>query len=658
MKLLNFRQYIGSQELHFSIDKNKNITIIMGENGSGKTTLSQAFTWCLYGKTDFKDDDLLCKEIAKNMEKDSTEIVKIDIELIHNNISYIISREQKYTKNYNGIIGKPKESKFMISYKDETGQMKFLDNFETEKRMNEILPSELSKYFFFDGERIDKMSKDIKDGRSPEFGQAVRGLLGLSPFLSALEHLLDKKRNSVIKSYDQSYDSKSDINIKLLSEKITDTENKITIKQDRIKDIIFSDQQANLKLNELRNILLENKETHKLESERIELLDKIKKNNSVIESKKNSFIKVSNDLLTDFFSIKMINDVLEELKNSEKIDKGIPDIQARTIDFLIKRGFCVCGNKINPNSQEIIELEKLLDFIPPKSIGTLLNEFLIECKIRLNRAENFFPNIKEKYIDIKSFEKENIDFYNKIEFIDEKVRNVQSLNEIQRRIDFYNEELKKNSQERDEINQDLGVLKNDIQEYISNRKTYILKDDDNKKIEIYKTYAQFIYDKIFELYTKREEETRSELQKNINEIYKEIYSGDFSLSVDKNYNLKITNDDYSDYMDNIETGTAQGISIIFSFIAGVIKMARENNQQEDDLMQSEPYPLVMDAPLSSFDKKRIKNVCNTLPKIAEQIIFFIKDTDGEIAEENMIDKIGKRYLIEKENEFKTYIYKR
>ncbi len=76
------------------------------------------------------------------------------------------------------------------------------------------------------------------------------------------------------------------------------------------------------------------------------------------------------------------------------------------------------------------------------------------------------------------------------------------------------------------------------------------------------------------------------------------------------------------------------------------------------MLTSEPYPLVMDAPLSSFDKRRIQNVCDTLPQIAEQVIFFIKDTDGELAEQYMGAKVGKRYLFDKKNEFETYLIQR
>ena len=85
-------------------------------------------------------------------------------------------------------------------------------------------------------------------------------------------------------------------------------------------------------------------------------------------------------------------------------------------------------------------------------------------------------------------------------------------------------------------------------------------------------------------------------------------------------------------------------------------MARENRNASDDdakLLSSEPYPLVMDAPLSAFDKRRIQSVCESLPNTAEQVIIFIKDTDGELAEQFMGDKIGGRYSFDKKNEFET-----
>lgn len=127
------------------------------------------------------------------------------------------------------------------------------------------------------------------------------------------------------------------------------------------------------------------------------------------------------------------------------------------------------------------------------------------------------------------------------------------------------------------------------------------------------------------------------------------------MKIDKNYNIQTEISDDSSYNGYLEdTSTSQSISIIFAFIAGVIKVARESGENSNSYnLSAEAYPLVMDAPLSAFDKKRIKTVCDTLPGIAEQVIIFIKDTDGEIAESYLSEKIGASYEFEKISETET-----
>lgn len=81
----------------------------------------------------------------------------------------------------------------------------------------------------------------------------------------------------------------------------------------------------------------------------------------------------------------------------------------------------------------------------------------------------------------------------------------------------------------------------------------------------------------------------------------------FQYSVNIGYDLNNDAKLKNDYEGDVETSTAQSISVIFAFITGIIKMARENRNATEEnakLLSSEPYPLVMDAPLSAFDKRR------------------------------------------------------
>lgn len=230
-----------------------------------------------------------------------------------------------------------------------------------------------------------------------------------------------------------------------------------------------------------------------------------------------------------------------------------------------------------------------------------------------------------------------------------------NVGELQKRYTYYNTELKKMDIEHDRLIEERGKLQTKRERCETNINELSLKDENNRRVARFKAYAVYIYQQLNAIYKEKEQETREKLEKTVNEIFKEIYNGGFSLSLDEKYNIQVTVDNFDGYIGDIETSTAQSISIIFAFIAGVIRLARENDTDENAMLLTEAYPLVMDAPLSAFDKARIKTVCDTLPKVAEQVIIFIKDTDGEIAEENMGNRVGARYLFDKINEFETQL---
>ena len=62
IKLINFRQF-KNVEVEFSCDKEKNVTVIVGNNTSGKTTMVKAFIWGLYRINTFDDKILYEKRM-------------------------------------------------------------------------------------------------------------------------------------------------------------------------------------------------------------------------------------------------------------------------------------------------------------------------------------------------------------------------------------------------------------------------------------------------------------------------------------------------------------------------------------------------------------------------------------------------------------------
>lgn len=96
LEMYNFRQYIGLQEVVFSTDAERNVTVLIGVNTSGKTTIVRAFEWCLYGKNGFEDTVLLNSEVRENMKETDVQETWVAVTFTHDEKVYTIKRIHKY----------------------------------------------------------------------------------------------------------------------------------------------------------------------------------------------------------------------------------------------------------------------------------------------------------------------------------------------------------------------------------------------------------------------------------------------------------------------------------------------------------------------------------------------------------------------------------
>lgn len=651
--LSDFRQFKGTQTVEFATDPNKNVTVIMGENGSGKTTFAQAFTWCLYGTTDFADPYVLCKSTLQDMTPGDLRTVKVVLKLQHRGIDYSISREQDYQLDSVGKLKKPSPTKLTIRYKDRSGQQEFVKDSIKDSKVKEILPQELSKYFFFDGERIGNMSKEIQRGKSDEFADAVKRLLGLDTYSTAMDHLKGKRagKTTVIGSYNSQYDSSNDSKIAAYSRDIkqyTDKKERLEARNAELEKMMPDIKE---KMDELWEIIEKNKDSERL-ADRLKVIDeKIRRNDSMIGNSTGIMVDALQKNFKTYFYKPLISKSLEILSDADKIDKGIPDIHQRTIEYLFERGVCICGTEFTEGDEHYQHLKDLIDYIPPQSLGTMINSYVNTCKHKSESPNNIYEIVEGQLQDVAERQENNSELADEKVQIESQLQKLQSIGQLQQKYQSYRDDYNKKNSEFINNTREIGGLSTNIERLETERRQLSLKNDNNRKIELYKAYAEYIYNILQADYAKEEKRIRSELVKCINDIFTTIYNGGMSLEIDEKYNIKTIVNDFNDYNIGVETSTAQSISIIFAFIAGVIKMARNN--KDDEMLSTEAYPLVMDAPLSAFDKARIQTVCETLPNIAEQVIIFIKDTDGEIAEKYLSDKIGVNYRFDKQNEFET-----
>lgn len=658
IKLVNFRQF-RNESIDFAEGADgKNVTIIIGENGTGKTTFAQAFFWCLYGETEFSDKSMLNKMVAMEMRPGQDVKVQVELKLHHGEVDYTLIREQTYRKDNANRI-KADNTVFDIATKDASGNTSYVKKSMCESEVKSILPKELSRYFFFDGERIEKMSKDISTGKkATDFAEAVKGLLGLNAMYSAIQHFNPRVKSSVISSYEASYNSQSNAKIKEYSDTIERCKNEIAAIDVRIEELDAEIESAQTRKTEKSAEIKQYAEGEELQEKKEKLIRKIV---AAEKSKSNVYKAISKDFngnLSSFFSISLVERALQFLSEKDFAGKDIPYMHAKTIVYLLKQKVCICGTHLDEGTIPYSKVKELIDYLPPQSISTTISDFKKESRRRANDRKDVYGQIRDNLAIISQQDDDLTDLRDELAEVEGKLSGGDvraKVRAINSEIQLCDQTIRKDNAERDRKIAEKARKESEMERADTERRNLTLLDDNNKKIEIYRAYAERIYKELQDVYATSEAEIRDRLQTTINDIFKQIYEGGLYLTIDEKYHISVY---ATDYDGDVETSTAQSISVIFAFITGIIKMARDNRNATDEdaqLLSSEPYPLVMDAPLSAFDKRRIKTVCEALPETAEQVIIFIKDTDGELAEDYMGNRIGSRHHFDKKNEFETVL---
>lgn len=192
-----------NQKIEFSTDKEKNVTVLIGVNTSGKTTIIRAFEWCLYGKNGFEDPVLLNSDVRSNMHVGDTQTTYVAVTFIHDDMQYILKRSFTYvcsdrrTEGNDVIVtlNKKPDEDLTLEYLLQDGQTKTnVERNNIEESIDRVLPTDLSDYFFFGGERISGIANRA------DLSKAVRGLMRLDVLEHSKDHLqaVAKKFNGMI----------------------------------------------------------------------------------------------------------------------------------------------------------------------------------------------------------------------------------------------------------------------------------------------------------------------------------------------------------------------------------------------------------------------------------------------------------------------------
>jgi len=650
----NFRQFKGITAVDFPCDPEQNVTIILGDNTFGKTTLLQAFNWCFYETVMFDNnpDFLLNLEVANGMNNGDTETVSVEICVIHNGVDYVISRSQTYSCANDKVTGM-KKAQVKVSYKQEDGQMESVRATEVQKVIENILPYDLSTYFFFDTERVRSIStrKDVAD--------AVKGLLGLSIMDTAIKHIGTKgNKKTVLGKLYGAMDLDGDEKARGALDMIHSSDAKREAIKTQIDTCASQIGQYEVRKDQLDDILRDNQTTATLQKKKEDLERRLSTERSTLESTISLFFKDFSKGSLQMYAQPLLGQANDFLAAIKIDDKGVRDLTAPTILELLKRGRCICGAELCEGNDAYNHLMEELNYVPPESIGNTVRHFREKLSSFSRNADYTFESLTSRYQEIYRSKARIQEWEDELADISVQIKGKDNMKQYETELIDVKSRLRDLNAKKERLIRDDATLKSEIERYKKVYDSLIAVSGKNKETMLLIKYAEEILDWLSSTYKEKESFIREALETKVNNIFEQMYHGHRRVSIDQKYQVTLltTIED-----KEVAAGESEGSNRVksFAFIAGLVALAKEkliaNAGEEGFNLSSEPYPLVMDAPFSNADETHTANISKVLPEIAEQVIMFVMQKDWRYAEPVMATRVGKQYELKKLSETHTVL---
>ena len=529
MKLNNFRQFKGKNTINFTSDKDKNVTIILGDNGAGKTTLLQAFNWCLYDviKLDHPNE-IINKEALNEAEVGKIVTVEVEIELEHLDKKYRCRKYIDYMRNPEGNIRKYEEDQ-IFTITDASGETKKTN----QNAIREIFPSDLSTYFLFDGERMKELGNNESKGRK-DLSRAVKNLMGLDVLETAKLHLEKAKKEFETEFVSDKSSRLDEINIiiKDLSEKI---------EKEKINKVKYEEEKEELevKLAEVNEYLKNTAALKELQEKRENLNKQLSSIENKIEDKRNDMFSVFSRGSSKFFFGETLVELRSKLKKSNLRDKGIEGINGPAIDQLLKNGRCICGCDLTTNTEAKKQLEDLKKFLPPESYATLLKGLEVTMNHTEANNKEFYNNFNKMYDDYNKLQNERDNIINESRENEKIISDIGDQDLTEKNNEYL--QLRSLISSKDQA---IGSCKNTIDSYEqtirareSERSNIVVTNDLNDIVRMKVDICQNLIDKIDKKLKEKETIVRDELQERTTNLLSRMLNSNKRIEIEEDLKL-------------------------------------------------------------------------------------------------------------------------
>ena len=652
IKLHNFMRYKGDNQLYFSTNNEKNVTVVLGDNTFGKTTLAQAFRWGLYetlndtSYTKRKDVVLLNNEIAAELHGSVPQdvYVEIIIENEENEIKFVrkasfnrrtsnsddISVKQIGTTQLTMQIRKNGVWGDIIDNSGSNVDAKKYKNGCVQETIDSMLPQSLSNYFFFDGERwndLQSKTSDIKD--------SINTILGVSGLLEMMNHLKDNRtsvRSTLRKKLQGTSGEYERLKneIKDIEESIEDYKSKIFDTQEAIKTTEETVKSTQKTLNDNRKIEEDQKEVNRLEAD-------ISRYETFKEGYYSDIVKEISGS-AKYFAASLLPEFKQLIEKVDMDGKDIPGVTVDTLDYLLEMGECLCGTKLDEESEAYNTIIKLKKQVPPEMLGGAIGKLEAILEEWNNETAELPKTISEKadsfdsaqnIIDDKTLDKDKLE-----RTIDRKTNLGQVRNQ--------NKDARKRLENLENSKRTYEFRLDQAKEIKESKEkqldTVAIHDKQNAYIYRCLAYVEAIYEKAAMFANQRKQTTITDLNEIIAENFQRMFNDHEKYArLGNDYKIHVYYHKVGNMLNYEEENLSNGetIAINFVFIVSILELAkkyRELEKENEEFGMENAIlglPLVLDGPFSALSNENTTLVAGRLPEFAEQVIIFMLDKDWE-----------------------------
>lgn len=641
IKMYNFRCFYGkTPEIILSTDSQRNITFFHGGTGAGKTSLMNAFTWVLYEKFSeafANPEQIVNKRAIAEAQPGQPVECWVEISWEHDSKYYRVKRDCRVYKNQTHT--EPSKSRLFMQIGGDDGQW-FLPPQQPEDIINQILPSSLHQYFFFDGERIEII---VRPDKKMEVSEATKMLLGVEVINRSIRHLGEAK-----KSLENELQNTDDTEINKILNRQVNVEKEIERLQNRLDEINKELESQEILKRETGNSLLELSASKEIQEKRDNLETQKKENQDNLKTTKETLKKIiSSRAYTVFLSgaAQEYRDIVSQLKKQKKLTSGV---SKEFVNELLQSKICICGANLSEGSHGCHNVKELLVNSSSATVQEMANLITGQVYDIDKQAESFWEQVDREEGIINKLRDNLSVVESDLDDIQDKLRqdtNIEISN-LQKRLDNIDSKIRELTLEMGASQQQLNDFQKDLQTIHKQFSKQQLNQEKQKLAQKRTKATEDAIQRLNEVKIRQEKHFRIHLEKRVQEIFSEISPTPYLPRINEKYELNLIENTAGIEM-SVPASTGENQILCLSFIGGILERVREwSNNKIFMGPDTGTYPIVMDSPFGSLDAIYRLHIARKLPNIANQLIVFVTKTQfrGEV-EAEMGKRMGREYVL-------------